>query len=79
MMPNTVKARPAGWNHAAVENDSDQPDPTVPTLTGYPEWVTGPLTTREVTIPAFGSNPARHYVRHEVNGVLVDPTTIMPV
>ena len=27
-MPNIVKARPAGWNHAAVENDSDQPDPT---------------------------------------------------
>jgi hypothetical protein len=67
-----VTGRVAGWDEAMANNALDEPDPSIPTLEGMAEMVTGTLDISHVHIPSQGIA----YTRYSVDGVDVDPDSL---
>lgn len=67
-----VRAMLFGYNKALANNKQSEPDPALPSYYGKAPFVTGLLSTHEVSVPLAGI----HYTQYIVNGELVDPDTI---
>jgi hypothetical protein len=67
-----VTAVPAGYKEARAQDGAHMVDVSMPTMTGAPATVSGPLTTHHVVVPEVRID----YIKCIVAGWDVGPTTI---